>query len=213
MRPPPMCGALKNAMRIVRMMFSVYIKHMVIAVVAKKGGVGKSLISLLLYHSLKQAGRSVELQDWDAQGTATKSRDLTESGRKVLPTAEIMIYDTPPNLSHTATDVAVRSADLVLVVATPSPVDVWEAQEAATLAQKTIRKKAKVRVVFNKVRRNTVLGRVRDETSKQFPVPTLQTVLSNRECYQHFAWQGWKALDSTAREEVLQMTIAVLRVA
>lgn len=194
----------------VRIVRRVYIKRMVIAVVAKKGGVGKSLISLLLYQSLKQAGRSVELQDWDAQGTATKSRDLTEAERKAEVSAEIVIYDTPPNLSHTATDVAIRSADLVLVVATPSPVDVWEAQDAAKLAQKTARKKAKVRVVFNKVRRNTLLGRVLDETAKQFSVPTLQTVLSNRECYQHFAWQGWKALDSTAREEVLQMTIAVL---
>ncbi len=183
---------------------------MIIAVVAKKGGVGKSLISLLLYHSLKQAGRSVELQDWDAQGTATKSRNLTDAGREAEASAEIVIYDTPPNLTHTATDTAIRSADLVLVVATPSPVDVWEAQDAAKLAQKTARKKAKVRVVFNKVRRNTLLGRVLDETAKQFPVPTLSTVLSSRECYQHFAWQGWKALDSAAREEVLQMTIAVL---
>ena len=197
-------------MRIMRIVFTMYIRHMIISVIAKKGGVGKSLISLLLYHSLKQAGRSVELQDWDAQGTATKSRNLVEADRKIDTSTEIMIYDTPPNLSHTATDVAIRSADLVLVVATPSPVDVWEAQDATKLAQKTARKKAKVRVVFNKVRRNTLLGRVLDETSKQFPVPTLQTVLSSRECYQHFPWQGWKALDSAAREEVLQMTIAVL---
>ena len=152
----------------------------------------------------------MELQDWDAQGTATKSRKFTETDRKEEASAEIVIFDTPPNLSHTATDVAIRSADLVLVVATPSPVDIWEAQDAAKLAQKTAQKKARVRVVFNKVRRNTVLGRVLNETAKQFPVPALQTVLSSRECYQHFAWQGWKALDSTAREEVLQMTIAIL---
>jgi cellulose biosynthesis protein BcsQ len=179
-----------SSMRIVIM---VYSRCMVIAIVAKKGGVGKSLISLLLYQSLKQAGRSVELHDWDAQGTATKSRELTEANQKAEPlaqSAEVVIYDTPPNLAHTATDVAIRSADLVLVVATPSPVDVWEAQDAASLAQNSVRKKAKVRVLFNKVRRNTLLGRVLEETAKQFPVPTLQPVLSSRECYQHFAWQG-----------------------
>lgn len=196
-----------------RIVYMVYIGRMVIAIVAKKGGVGKSLISLLLYQSLKQVGRAVELHDWDAQGTATKSRDMTEANQKREPSvesAEVVIYDTPPNLTHTATDVAIRSADLVLVVATPSPVDVWEAQDAANLALKSIHKKAKVRVLFNKVRRNTVLGRVLEETAKQFPVPTLSMVLSSRECYQHFAWQGWKALDAAAREEVLQLTIAIL---
>lgn len=195
-----------------RILLMVYSKRMVIAVVAKKGGVGKSLISLLLYQSLKQAGRLVELHDWDVQGTATKSRNFIEADRRLEIAAEVTIYDTPPNLAHTATDVAIRSADLVIVVATPSPVDVWEAQEAANMAQKNIREKAKVRVLFNKVRRHTLLGRVLEETAKQFPVQTLQTVLSSRECYQHFAWQGWKALDAAAREEVLQLTIAVLGV-
>lgn len=188
----------------------VYIKRMVIAVVAKKGGVGKSLISLLLYQSLKQAGRSVELHDWDVQGTASKSLNFIEVERKLETAKEVTIYDTPPNLAHTATDVAIRSADLVIIVTTPSPVDVWEAQDAANMAQENARKKAKVRVLFNKVRRHTLLGRMLEETAKQFPVPTLQTVLSSRECYQHFAWQGWKALDATAREEVLQLTIAIL---
>jgi chromosome partitioning protein len=198
----------------VRIVRTVYSKHMVIAVVAKKGGVGKSLVSLLLYQSLKQAGRSVELHDWDAQGTATKSRDLTDPGKGIQAqgqaAADVVIYDTPPNLTHTATDTAMRSADLVLVVATPSPVDVWEAQEAAQTAKTLAKKKAKVRVIFNKVKRNTVLGRVLDETAKSLPVPLLPKNLSYREAYQHFAWQGWKALDGTAREEVLQMTIAVL---
>jgi cellulose biosynthesis protein BcsQ len=188
----------------------VYTKDMVIAVVAKKGGVGKSLVSLLLFESLRQAGRSVDLHDWDAQGTTTKSRELIDAGRVTEPGADITIYDTPPNLAHTATDTAIRSADLVLIVTTPSPVDVWEAQDAAQLTRKSAKRKAKVLVLFNKVRRTTVLGRVLEETAKQIPVPMLPTVLSSRECYQHFVWQGWKALDGAAREEVLQLTIAVL---
>jgi chromosome partitioning protein len=183
---------------------------MVIAVVAKKGGVGKSLVSLLLYASLRQAGRSVQLIDWDAQGTATKSRNLTEDGKQDDEETEIVIYDTPPNLTHTATETAIRSADLVLVVTTPSPADVWEAEDAARAAQKLAKRKARVRVVFNKVRKATLLGRMLEETAKGFPVPMLPTTLSSREAYQHFTWQGWKALDSSAREEVLQLTIAVL---
>lgn len=183
---------------------------MIIAVVAKKGGVGKSVISLLLYESLRQAGKRVELRDWDAQGTATKSLNHFEADRETDQTADVVIYDTPPNLTHPATDTAMRSADLILIVATPSPVDVWEAQDAATVAKHTAKRKARVRVLFNKVRRNTVLGRVLEDTAKGLPVPSLATTISNREVYQHFAWQGWKALDAPSREEVLQLAIAVL---
>ena len=194
----------------IRIVSTVYTNAMVIAVIAKKGGVGKSLIALLLYEAMKQAGRSVQLQDWDSQGTATKSRNLIEKGRVADDDPEIVIYDTPPNLTHTATDTAIRLADLVLVVATPSPVDVWEADDAARTAQKIVKRKARVRVIFNKVRKATLLGKMVDETAKGFTVPTLQTTLSSREVYQHFAWQGWKALDAAAREEVLQLTIAAL---
>ena len=35
-------------------------------------------------------------------------------------------------------------------------------------------------------------------------------MLSDRECYKHSIAQGWKALDSAAREEVLQFVVALL---
>ena len=41
-------------------------------------------------------------------------------------------------------------------------------------------------------------------------VPYLPVTLSARECYQHAIAQGWKALDSQAREEVLQLVVALL---
>jgi MinD-like ATPase involved in chromosome partitioning or flagellar assembly len=183
---------------------------MVIAVVAGKGGVGKSLVSLLLYESLRQAGRSVCLKDWDSQGTATKSRALFDKDTKIEVDPDITIYDTPPNLSHPATVAAMKTADLVLVVTTPSPPDIWEAHTTSQLAKELAKPRARVRVVWNKVRRTTTLGKMIEETSKTFKVPTLATSLSNRESYMHFAWQGWKALDTAGRDEALKFTIAVL---
>src|SRR5579862_9659026 len=104
---------------------------MVITLMAKKGGVGKSTVSLLLHEGLKEAGKSVAVRDWDAQGTSNKALDLI-GGQKALDTKgyEVLIYDTPPSLDHTATRTAIQAADLVIVVATPSPFDVWEAEEA-----------------------------------------------------------------------------------
>ena len=66
------------------------------------------------------------------------------------------------------------------------------------------------RVVFNRVRRTTVLGRLVDESAKQLSVPSLVASLSARECYQHAIGQGWKALDAPAREEVLRLAADVL---
>jgi chromosome partitioning protein len=182
-----------------------------ITLLAKKGGVGKSTLSILLYEAFRQAGKSVSIKDWDAQGTSSKALELILGpAASQQPTkTEIVIYDTPPNLEHTATATAVRNADLVLVVTSPSPADIWEADDAVRFV-KGKNSDAKVRVIFNKVRKATVLGRLVDESAKQVSAPALSVTLSGRECYQHAVAQGWKALDSAAREEVLQLIVSVL---
>lgn len=181
-----------------------------ITLLAKKGGVGKSTVSLLLYEAFRQAGKTVIIHDWDAQGTSTKALDLINGDKpKFSGDADIVIYDTPPSLEHTATATAVRGASITLVVATPAPADIWEAEEAVRFVQGR-NPAAAVRVVFNKVRKATVLGRLVDESAKQVSVPVLPVMLSARECYQHAVAQGWKALDSAAREEVLQFAVALL---
>ena len=67
-----------------------------ITVLAKKGGVGKSTVSLVLYEAFRQAGKTVRIQDWDQQGTTNKSLDLI-IGREAKSNgaSEITIYDTP----------------------------------------------------------------------------------------------------------------------
>jgi chromosome partitioning protein len=182
---------------------------MVITLMAKKGGVGKSTVSLLLHEGLREAGKSVAIRDWDAQGTSNKALDLI-GGQKALDAAsyDVLIYDTPPSLNHTATMTAVQAADLVIVVATPSPFDIWEAEEAGQFVRSR-RPDVPVYVLFNKVRRSTLLGRLLDDNAKQLNIPLLPTVISSRECYQHAGLRGWKALDSAAREEIYRLALAV----
>jgi hypothetical protein len=96
-----------------------------------------------------------------------------------------------------------------LIIATPAPADVWEAEEAVQFVRER-NPKAIIRVVFNKVRKTTILGRLLEESAKQVSVPYLPATLSARECYQHAVAQGWKALDNTAREEALQFALALL---
>ncbi|HTU44864.1 MAG TPA: ParA family protein [Bryobacteraceae bacterium] len=181
-----------------------------ITLLAKKGGVGKSTVSILLHEAFRQAGKSVSIKDWDAQGTSSKSLELIHGARPKEPErTNIVIYDTPPNLQHTATATAVRNADIVIVVTSPSPADIWEAEAAVGFAREK-NAKASVRVVFNKVRRATRLGRLVEESAKQVSVPALPVTLSARECYQHAVAQGWKALDSEARQEILQLIVALI---
>src|SRR5947209_3659547 len=63
---------------------------------------------------------------------------------------------------------------------------------------------------FKKVRRNTILGRLLEESAKQVGAPVLPVHLSARECYQHAMGQGWGALDAGAREEVLQLAVSLM---
>jgi cellulose biosynthesis protein BcsQ len=47
-----------------------------ITLIGKKGGVGKTNTSLMLYEAFRQAGKTVYVQDWDSQGTITKALEL-----------------------------------------------------------------------------------------------------------------------------------------
>ncbi len=186
---------------------------MTITVLAKKGGVGKSTVSLLLYEAFMKAGKSVAIQDWDAQGTSNKALAFID-GRRAEPNGiyDVLIFDTPPNLEHPATAAAVRSADLALVVTSPSPADLWEADEAVRYVQAKM-PDTPVRVLFNKVRKNTILGKLIEEGAKQITAPVVPVHLTARECYQHAIGQGWAALDAAAREEVLQLAVSLMSLA
>jgi chromosome partitioning protein len=182
---------------------------MVITLLAKKGGVGKSTVSLLLHEAFRKAGKSVAIQDWDSQGTSNKALSFI-GGQRAEPdrSYDIQIFDTPPSLEHPATAAAVRSADVAIVVTSPAPADLWEAAEAVRFALAR-NPQASVRVLFNKVRKNTILGRLVEESSKDLGAQVLPVHLAARECYQHAVGQGWNALDAAAREEVLHLAVAI----
>jgi chromosome partitioning protein len=184
-------------------------KRKTIAVLARKGGVGKSTLCILLYEAMRHAGHAILIKDWDAQGTSTKALEGFGDPYLQANNAAVVIYDTPPNLDHIATAAAVRDADIILVVTSPSPADIWEANAAVRFA-KAKNDRARIRVMVNKVRKGTVLGRLVEESVREIEAPTLPVMLSARECYQHAVVQGWKALDTSAREEVLQLTLSLL---
>jgi chromosome partitioning protein len=107
----------------------------IIAVVAEKGGVGKTTLALDLAVTAVQKGRSVAVIDVDPQATASKWTDRrTNEHPWVVPThaariaaaidkakaqgVDFIVIDTPP---HSATDAAeaARRADVVITPIEP----------------------------------------------------------------------------------------------
>lgn len=179
-----------------------------IALLASKGGVGKSTLSILLFEALRQAGRSVAIRDWDIQGSSNKALKFILGDEPLAEDPEIVIYDTPPRLDHNATTDAILNADIVLVVTSPSPPDLWEAEGTIQFAQEK-NPNTKVCLVFNKIRKGTLLGNLIEQATNSISAQKIKPTLSFRECYQHAMGRGWDALDRRAREEVLAIVVAV----
>jgi chromosome partitioning protein len=175
---------------------------MKIAFLAKKGGAGKTTSSLLVAEALRQAGNHVALHDFDKQGTSTKS--IRYSGSEIelaVPKSEYtyIVFDTPPNLEHAATLLAVKEADVVIVVTGQTVVDFWEVGEAVTFAEKT-NPRAVVRVLVNRVKAGTILARSVEESVSTLRIKALQTQVPDRQVFAHFVGGGgWNVLDRNAQ--------------
>lgn len=182
---------------------------MKIALIANKGGVGKSTLCLILHEALRQAGGSVAVRDLDnIQGTASKAL-ASFGGTREAPGQkyEHLLIDTPPALASPATAAASTAAETILIPTTPSPADIWEAQKAVEFARRK-NPRAKVAVVVNRVRAGTLLtGAIEDSLEG---LPLLPVRVAERQGFQHLLLSGWPALDARAVQEALQLRDAVL---
>jgi chromosome partitioning protein len=181
---------------------------MKIALIAKKGGCGKSTIAILLHEAVRVSGQSVAVRDFDAQGSATKALSRIGGQREERGKLyQVLLIDTAPALSAFSAASATE-ADLVLVPCSPSPFDIWEADEAARFARSK-NPKAPIRIVLNKVRAGTLLTGAAPESLQGLSEPVLPATLAERQGYQHALLDGWSALDARTRNEALQFTVAV----
>jgi chromosome partitioning protein len=182
-----------------------------IAFVSKKGGVGKTTLLLLVRMALRQAAMKVDVRDFDPQGSVSKALRLEESADVVEPPYHFLLIDTPPNLSSPATDAAAREAHIILVPCSPSPLDLWEAQESTTFARSR-NPHAHIFIVVNRAKSNTLLTNQARTNLGLVKFPILPVQLSERQCYQRAIIEGWFALDAAAREELLQLTVAITNI-
>ena len=187
-----------------------------ILVVGSKGGSSRTTTTVLLASAIaKFAERTVGIVDLDPQGSAhnwIKTLPITNveasdaSGKQ-----EYLITDTQPLVEPSEEMVmAARKADLILLLCSDSPLDV----HASTLTVKNLLKtkalKRKAHILFSRVVNGTGLAQQLDTNADILGVQRLKTVLHFRNCYRLAPIKGWKALNSTAKQEVQKLTIEVL---
>jgi len=179
-----------------------------------KGGTGKTTMAVLLAHALAEAGKRVAVLDLDPQATATNWLRECESGKvakydqRQASDYDAVFIDTPPRLDALAP--ALATCSVAVLVCSPSPADLWTTRDTAAAIRDKLPKSSRLRLLFNGVLSHTVLARELPDLAKRIGVKALTSTISRRQCYQHSAVLGWRALDHDAREELFKTALELI---
>lgn len=195
---------------------------MVITITSRKGGCGKSVLSMILSAILAEQGAEVALLDADPNATAHRWATSTYSGPPITPYAEadaerlaellptlterhaVLIVDTA-GFGNQAAMVAAAGADLVLVPVTPGEGDLVEAQRTMAYVDglgRSTRRTIPARVVANRIRRATTLSKHLLAELDTLRLLRLQTTLSEAVAYGEIGFSGVLPQDGTPAQEV-----------
>jgi chromosome partitioning protein len=173
-----------------------------------KGGSGKTTATILLGLALVEAGHLTRIMDTDPQNTAARwiaDGDLPLTSEDEAAT---IIIDTPPRLDNPSLKTSIQQSDIVIVISSPSPADLFTSQDTARLIE-SLDATGKARLLFNQVQEGTILSRGLEDTAKRIGLQPLNSVLTRRQCYQHAVLLGWNALPPKAKEEIFKVALEV----
>jgi chromosome partitioning protein len=161
-----------------------------VMVMNSKGGCGKSTIATNVASYFAREGYKVALADYDPQRTsldwlAMRPEDLpkitpvpaADEGLRGVPRdTEILVIDAPARTHGSEMNELVRRAETILIPVMPSPIDMKASVhfmgELLELG-KVQRAQARLAVVANRVRENTLLFEELDEYLTKLKVPYL----------------------------------------
>jgi chromosome partitioning protein len=172
-----------------------------IAFVNGKGGVGKTTCATLIAAALKEAGQAVSIDDRDPQRSATTAARIF--GFAVGVGEGVVVIDTAPSIEAPTTLDAIRSADMVVLVTTPSPLDL--ATTAATAARIKAERVGPTMLLFNLVQTNNRFFDEIPAVAKEIPFPAFKNFIGRRTAYQTAQLQGWRSIPASLREDVVRV--------
>jgi chromosome partitioning protein len=184
---------------------------MIVALVNQKGGVGKTTLALHLAGRWAGRGKRVVVVDADPQGSALdwseqRAREGVprlfgvlglprETLHRELPAiaedADYVIVDGAPRIAGVARS-ALLAADLVLIPATPSPLDGWASAEMLRLLDeaRVFRPGLPARMVLNRCAARTVIARETAEALAEHDPPVLAARIGQRVIFADAARTG-----------------------
>ena len=196
-----------------------------ILVTNAKGGCGKSTVATNLAAYYASEGFDTTLADYDPQASALswleerseKQAPITglaafDDGLRHLPrNTEYLIIDAPARAHGPELTALVNRAETIIVPVLASPIDMKAAAEfISELLQKgkVANRKAKVAVVANRIKENTLIFEELDEYLEQLKIPYIaalreaqnyirayQRGLGIHELPPYLAWADWEQWD------------------
>ncbi len=198
----------------------LYTYCMHIAFLNQKGGVGKSTVALLVASALKSASLPVAIDDQDPQGSL--SWWAQNVGQVPLmsnfPEAEVVIIDTPGHLDLDKKGIRdkfvdlIKRADRLILVTEMSPMAFHGTIPMAELIKEYKRPSAKSKLLFNKVRSNTIVGKQSQKAlAAQVNISALTNFLPLASAYDLASSLGWKSVVGKDRARVVNLAMEILK--
>lgn len=182
----------------------------IIVVASSKGGVGKTLVSMILLSRLGNEGCRVAALDADPNGALADWRNNVWEGAAITVEAEpdaarlahripdlaastdVLVVDTA-GFGNQAAAAAIASADAVVVPMLASRADIAEATRTVRLAEglaRAARRDIPARVLRNKVNARTAVAQHARGEVESAGLPLLRTALSQVVAYTELSHNG-----------------------
>ncbi|MES2572428.1 MAG: ParA family protein [Verrucomicrobiota bacterium] len=176
--------------------------------ISGKGGVGKSTLAYLFALTLSRVNKTISIRDLDPQESLTAWLDESPAV-KIVANGEIVLIDTPPRLDDPIVLAAIAEADRIIIPTTPSPAEIAVARATANVVRNHKNKSCEAFVVMNRVKKGTLYARSLDKLMVGLALPVTKSCISDRELYKHVLLDGWRALDSAARDEITSLALEI----